>query len=800
MPSQPEAFSRVLIDQALRDSGWDLLDTRQVRFESSGLGGRADYVLSGDHGPLCVLEAKREHLDPYDAREQARGYAENARAPFIVLSNGREHWFWNYQRADQQDAYRIERLPSHRDLERLRLKNLQPPRPLMTEVIGPNYLRPFKQDVKLRRYQINAMDEVSRQFDQEGKRRFLLEMATGTGKTLLCAALIRRFLVTRNAERVLFIVDRIELAKQTMEDFNVILREFSPVVFKTARRHPTELLGSCVVVATLQSLMVDRRYREEFTPFHFDLVINDEAHRSIYGDAREVVHFFQATRIGLTATPKAYLKNIDLERLGRENPKALEARELRDTYRYFGCEPGFPTFRYDIVDAVQDPEGPFLCMPKIFDIRSDITTQALDEQGWAVVINEQEESYKIQDLERRIFTPERNRVMCEAFLKYAQRDPSGQIGKSIVFTVNQTHATNLTKILNKIQPGLAVTITSRIPDAASISKDFRDGRRSERVAVSVDMLSTGYNCRDLLNVVLMRPIFSPTEYIQIKGRGTRRFTFRIGNTQYEKEVFFLLDFCAVAEYFEDKYDYSQPLKLPRPKAKAEGETGGEETGGGEWTGGESGGEEGGGSGGERPPIPTWTGSDIIVSEDIRIVGPNGEKVDVMTFRGSFERDIKDFDRKDEEFHEAVETEDDDSIETILGERFFHKPEMFYSPDKLVLSYGVPAPTPTFVYGALGKKPLPTKDQVVADTVDSIAARFNLRYNEQKWLNATAQLVADDPQALKRFLGGDITIFASSQFNQLGGLAALAEFADREAIFEALRQSTLVRHSLLASGM
>ena len=792
-PKNTEAFSRVLIDQALKDSTWDLLDPNRVRFESFGDGGRSDYILLGNHGPLCVLEAKREDLDPYDAKEQARGYAENLRAPFIILSNGREHWFWNYQRADQRDAYRIERLPSPRDLDRLRLRNLQPPRPLLTEVIGPNYLRPFRQDIKVRDYQIKAIDEISKQFDEQGKRSFLLEMATGTGKTLLCAALIRRFLVTRNAERVLFIVDRIELAKQTMEDFNVVLREFSPVVFKTARRHPTELLGSCVVVATIQSLMVDRRYREEFTPFYFDLVVNDEAHRSIYGDAREVVQFFQATRVGLTATPKAYLKNIDIQRLGRENPKALEARELRDTYHYFGCEPGFPTFRYDIIDAVQDAEGPFLCMPKIFDVRSDITTQALDEKGWAVVINEQEESYKVQDLERKIFTPERNRVMCEAFLKHAQRDPAGQIGKSIIFAVNQTHATSLTKILDRLQPGLAVTITSRIPGASGIAKGFRDGLRSERVAVSVDMLSTGYNCRDLLNVVLMRPIFSPTEYIQIKGRGTRRYTFRIGNTEYEKQFYFLLDFCAVAEYFEEKYDYTQPLKLPRPKAEVEPEPGEE----GRSTGVspvEGGAEESGEDSGGKSSIPTWMGTDAIVSEEVRMVGPNGEKVDVMTFRGSFERDLKDFDRKDEEFHEAVENEDDDSIETIMGERFFHKPEMFYSPDKLVLSYGVPAPTPTFVYGALGKRPIPSKDQIVSDTVDSIAARFNLRYNEQKWLNATAQLVADDPQALNRFVKGDITIFASSQFNQLGGLPALAEFREREEVFEALRQSNLVRHS------
>jgi len=386
------------------------------------------------------------------------------------------------------------------------------------------------------------------------------------------------------------------------------------------------LLGSSVVVATIQSLMVDRRYREEFTPFHFDLVINDEAHRSIYGDAREVVQFFQAARIGLTATPKAYLKNVNMAELQQENPKALEARLLRDTYNYFGCKPGFPTFRYDILDAVKDPEGPFLCLPKIFDLRSDITTKALEESGWAVLVSEQEENFKIQDLERKIFTPARNRLMCETFLKEAQKDPAGTIGKSLVFAVNQTHATALTKTFNDIQPGIAVTITSRVDDAASIAKEFRDGKRSERIAVSVDMLSTGYNCRDLLNIGLMRPIFSPTEYIQIKGRGTRLFTFKIGHTEYEKKNFFMLDFCAAAEYFEEKYDYTIPLKLPREKKRPgtpgpfpPGSTGGEVI------------NDGPGGTTEPPPqppriIPTWEGVDTLVSREVHIVGPDGEKV------------------------------------------------------------------------------------------------------------------------------------------------------------------------------
>ena len=794
---QSEAFSRVLIDKALEFSGWNLLDPKQVVFEQHSGAGRTDYLLKDKLGHvLCVLEAKREDLDPYDAKEQARGYAENLKAPFILLSNGREHWFWNYERADQRDAYRIERLPSRDDLERIRLKNMQPPRPLLSEVLRPEYLRHLKYDLLLRRYQIAAIDEVARLFDGEGRRKFLLEMATGTGKTLLCAAMIRRFLTTRNAERVLFIVDRIELAKQTMEDFAVVLPEYKPVIFKSARR-TGELLGASVVVATIQSLMVDRRYREEFTPFYFDLVVNDEAHRSIYGDAREVVQFFQATRIGLTATPKAYLKNVDVAQLQSENPKALEARQLRDTYHYFGCEPGFPTFRYDIIDAVKDPEGPFLCLPKIFDLRSDITTQALADGGWAVVVNEQEENFKIQDLERKILTPARNRLMCEAFLKEAQRDPAGEIGKSIVFAVSQRHATNLTKIFNELQPNLAVTITSRIPDASSIAKDFRDGRRVERIAVSVDMLSTGYNCRDLLNIGLMRPIFSPTEYIQIKGRGTRRYTFKIGHTEYEKKNFFLLDFCAVAEYFEEKYDYSVPLPVPRERKEGEPKAKAGSAGAGAGVAAE--GEGAPPKAPEQPrEIPVWEGTDTLTSREVIEVGPEGEKVDVMTFRGSFERDVRDFVERDPDMKAAVADEDDDTVETLMNERFYHRPKMYYSPDKLIRSYGVPAPTPAFVYGAVGKKPLPTKEDIVGDTVNSIAAQFNLRYNEQKWLDATTQLLADDPEALRKFVGGDMTVFTSSQFNRVGGMQALSQFDERDDVFEALRQSVLVRQSLLTT--
>ena len=307
------------------------------------------------------------------------------------------------------------------------------------------------------------------------------------------------------------------------------------------------------------------------------------------------------------------------------------------------------------------------------------------------------------------------------------------------------------------------------------------------------MLSTGYNCRDTLNIGLMRPIFSPTEYIQIKGRGTRLYTFKIGNTEYEKKNYFLLDFCAVAEYFEEKYDYTVPLKVPRERKEAAPRT----SGGGE-TAPTDVGPNGTTPKGPQPPreIPVWEGTDTLTSREVIEVGPEGEKVDVMTFRGSFERDVKDFAERDPEMKTAVADEDDDAVETIMNERFYHKPDMYYSPDKLIRSYGVPAPTPAFVYNAVGKKPLPTKDDIVSDTVDSIAARFNLRYQEQKWLDATTQLLADDPQALTKFVAGDMTLFNASQFNRLGGISALSRFEARDEVFDALRQSILVRQSTL----
>jgi len=187
------------------------------------------------------------------------GYAENLNAPFVILPNEREHWCWNLQRADQCDAYRIERLPSRDDLERLRLKNLQPPRPPQTEVVGPDYLRPVRHDLALRGYQVRAMDAIARGSDDQSRRKFLLELATGTGKTLLCAALIHRFLLTRkNLEGVLIPTPPLEV-QRTFAACVADIRALQAAQ-AASRRRPDDLFQSWLQCA-LQGSLWPRRQR-----------------------------------------------------------------------------------------------------------------------------------------------------------------------------------------------------------------------------------------------------------------------------------------------------------------------------------------------------------------------------------------------------------------------------------------------------------------------------------------------------------------------------------------------------------
>ena len=514
-------------------------------------------------------------------------------------------------------------------------------------------------------------------------------MATGTGKTLTAAAIIKLFLRTSNASRVLFLVDRLELEEQARKVFSGLLSaDFQTVVYKERRE---EWRGAEIVVSTVQSLLFNNKYQGLFSPTDFDLVISDEAHRSISGNARAVFDFFVGYKLGLTATPRDYLKNADKTGRSDRDPREAERRLLLDTYRTFGCESGQPTFRYSLLDGVR--EG-FLINPTVVDARTKVTTQLLSEKGFIVSVSddtgeEQEQTYKQRQFEKQFFSDATNKVFCQAFLQHALRDPvSNEIGKSIVFAVSQKHAARLTQTLNEmadiLYPGryksdFAVQVTSQIADAQRFTINFANNNlmgsgnilpdyhtSKTRVCVTVGMMTTGYDCTDILNLGLFRPIFSPTDFVQIKGRGTRRHSFldqlrderqKEEVAQSEKTEFKLFDFFGNYEYFETEFDYDQVLKLPV-------------------------------SSGELPDIDgtgpvgsfeayEYMGGDLLSTLREEKIGPRGLKIDRMLFE-KFAETV----REDETVAEAVEAGQWDRVIDYVNSELMDKPEEFYTLDNL----------------------------------------------------------------------------------------------------------------------
>jgi type I restriction enzyme R subunit len=359
---------------------------------------------------------------------------------------------------------------------------------------------------------------------------------------------------TGNARRVLFLVDRIELENQADKNFRAYLK--NDYIVKIYKQHRDDWNNADIVVSTIQTLLAHNRYKTVFNPDSFDLVISDEAHRSIGGLARAVFEYFIGCKLGLTATPKDYLKNS--KAISEDDPREYERRVLLDTYKTFGCESGEPTFRYSLVDGVRDG---YLVNPIVIDARTDITTQLLSDKGYAVLVpkkevvddengpdTDEQKVYVSTDFEKKFFSNSTNKQFCAVFLKNALRDPvTEEIGKTICFCVSQNHATRITQILNEIADNLfpgkyhsdfAVQVTSRMENAQDYTINFTNNNllgtasfnpayltSKARVCVTVGMMTTGYDCPDLLNLCLMRPIFSPTDFIQIKGRGTRRHNF-----------------------------------------------------------------------------------------------------------------------------------------------------------------------------------------------------------------------------------------------------------------------------------
>ncbi len=635
MSKQNEAHARIKINKLLETAGWTFEDTpthsanikleQGVKFAdlgddlenahtNDGRRGAIDFLLlDSDKRPLVVVEAKRESIDPLAAKEQARNYARNVGARFIILTNGNIHYFWDTKHGNPDT---ISRFPSPESITQF--EQYEPnPEELASTLVDENYIietqdpsyakdpdfqDPEKRGAYLKRnnlrqmrpYQVQAIEAIQ-QATREGAQRYLFEMATGTGKTLTSAAVIKLFLKSGNARRVLFLVDRLELEDQAQKAFVQYLgKDFRSVIYKANRN---DWANAEIVVSTVQSFLAHDRYKKEFSPTDFELVISDEAHRSIGGNSRAVFEYFVGYKLGLTATPKNYLRGLSDEDLSDQ--RDFERRILVDTYKTFGCEPGQPTFSYDLERGAN--EG-YLIKPTLVDARTDITTQLLSDKGFAVHLateegQEVEQRFNERHFEKRIFNDETNVAMCRALLDNGIYDPvAGELdvplfGKTLVFAVSQKHATRLANILNKLalekwpeaygQSDFAMQVTSDVSGAQQMTINFANNRlggqvknpegydsSKTRVAVTVGMMTTGYDCQDILNIALMRPVFSPSDFVQMKGRGTRKWTFTYNdyaNEDFalEKTRFKFFDFFATCEYFENQFDYDEKIKLPK---------------------------------------------------------------------------------------------------------------------------------------------------------------------------------------------------------------------------------------------
>ena len=730
-----EAKARIKINKLLEESGWRFFDSEEgsaniqlelhtkitqkdvdafgENFEKTKKG-FLDFLLLDERGyPLIVLEAKSEDLNPLVGKEQARKYAKAQNCRFVILSNGNLHYFWDLERGN---PYVITQFPKPWSVRGYQTTRPDPNR-LIQESISEDYIvqsqyptyaneaawkneqeRPTfieKNSLRfLRKYQVRAIQALQESV-KDGNDRFLFEMATGTGKTLIAAAVIKLFLKTGNAKRVLFLVDRLELEDQAYKRFVQFLKnDFKTVIYKENRE---DWRKAEIVVTTVQSLLFNNKYKKLFSPTDFDLIISDEAHRSIGGNARAVFEYFIGYKLGLTATPKDYLKKF--EHRNARDPRELERRVLMDTYRTFGCEGGQPTFRYSLLDGVR--EG-FLINPKVVDARTDVTTQLLADEGYSVLVDteegHQEESFFQRDFEKKFFSDDTNYIFCKTFLENALRDPiSGEIGKTIIFAVSQNHAAKLAQILNelveqifpgKYQSDFALQVTSLIQDAQQFTINFSNNNLNgsanfvssyktskSRVCVTVGMMTTGYDCEDILNLCLMRPIFSPTDFIQIKGRGTRTYEFTKDVTDpklksqigaAKKTHYKLFDFFANCEYFEEKFNYDEILRLPyRAKTRTDSGIG-----------------AGGGYISVTDDYERFD-PDTLKSIQEHQIGLDGMKIDRMFFE-KFEERVK-----DDEFIQAnVQQGNWERVIEYVSTHIFDKPEEFFTLEKLRRAAGI----------------------------------------------------------------------------------------------------------------
>ena len=682
-----EADSRIVIDRKLREAGWNIEDANQVATEEPAADGRADYLLLDSRGrPLAVNEAKRFSKDPITAKAQAEEYARSLKAPFIFLSNGEVIYFWDYENYPER---LVESFFTRGDLERLIALRSQR-RPLKTIPIEKT-VRFGPDEREVREYQRKCLEKVDAAIES-GKRRLLVEMATGTGKTFTVALMLKRLFQAGRVQRVLFLADRIELARQAKEEtFDIYLNDY-PSVLLTGGRRSRE---GQITVGTLPTI-TSQLGAGGFSSGYFDLVITDECHRSIYSSYKHTLLHFDAIHIGLTATP-----DIGRYAFASDTEKKL----IRNTYEFFDCwnpltDQGNPVFSYGILDGIKDKH---LAEYDIYSAKTRITSEGINFEG---------EDYSPTDLERLISFEDRIQLQVKEFVRIENSREGSGFRKAIVFACTKRHAAQICRFLNAEYPQwkgkYAEIITTDVTDPKTAIRRFK---REEMpvIAVSVGMLDTGFDAPRVENLLMMRPTRSAILYQQMRGRGSRICKRPDGSL---KNSFLIYDFTDNSERFNDpQFDPTKPppgtgAVVTKPRGSPPSPP-------------------------PRPPrgdlrvIPVGSVQDSFVERKWIEVGPEGMRVDIRDYQDEWNREVAARGAKDViigkiQAGEAPTDEELDQLAAALG-----GPENFFNETNLREAYNQPdASLLDFIRAALGQYQFPSREQRVDQRFEAWLIQHN----------------------------------------------------------------------------
>ena len=578
-PPLPQPYSEAdtrqqLIDDQLRLAGWDVNDPSQViqeldiYLEDGGKGAVrqrtqytghqfADYALQLRGRPEAVLEAKKTSRDAQVGQEQAKQYAERLRQlhggamPLVMYSNGHKIFFWD---SDQYPPAQVYGFPTPLDLEWMRERR-DTKGALSVELINPA--------IAGRDYQIEAVRTVLEAIEAR-RRKFLMVMATGTGKTRVAAALVDALKRAHWVKRVLFLVDRIALQEQALDAFKEHLpsephwpREGEKAFDRNRRLYVT------TYPTMLNLIQAGTTPTNWISPYFFDLIIADESHRSIYNQYQQVVKYFHGLTLGLTATPRDQVTH--------------------DTFALFDCPQGEPTYAYSFDEAIQhDP--PYLCNYEVLKVRTKFQVEGIrgpklgepeKEQLELEGLDPESIDFEGTDLEQKVINSGTNALIVREFMEESIKDPTGTLpGKSIIFACSVSHARRLQELFDQLYPEhrgnlakVLVSDDSRVYGKGGLLDQFKT-RDMPRVAISVDMLDTGVDVLEVVNLVFAKPVYSYVKFWQMIGRGTRVLPADPALRKpwcRDKDKFLIIDCWANFEYFDMHPKGREPgQQIPMP--------------------------------------------------------------------------------------------------------------------------------------------------------------------------------------------------------------------------------------------